>query len=39
MGGERKGLWLVLILPGVLIGLAVLGMVVAYLGLWERIFR
>src|SRR5262245_60098633 len=39
MGGERKVLWIVLIVAGVLLGLPVLGMVLAYFGLWERFFR
>jgi len=39
MGSERKVLWIVSIGAGVLLGLAVLGMVLAYLGLWEWFFR
>src|SRR5262245_42408883 len=39
MGGERKVLWVVLIVAGGLLGLVVLGMVLAYIGLWEGLFR
>jgi hypothetical protein len=39
MDGVRKVLWVVLIVAGGLLGLVVLGMVLAYFGLWERLFR
>jgi hypothetical protein len=39
MGGERKVLWAVLIVAGGLVGLVVLGVVLAYFGLWEWLFR